>query len=63
VSRSTATGLLYLAVVQTVVRGVRRLGLTLYFSESVTKYVPNREKVWRTIGDPRLLIMASYECA
>lgn len=37
------------------------MGLTLDFSESVTKYVPNREKVWRTIGEPRLLIMASYE--
>ncbi len=37
------------------------MGLTLDFSESVTKYVANREKVWRTIGEPRLLIMASYE--
>ena len=37
------------------------MGLTLDFSESVTKYVANREKVWRTIGAPRLLIMASYE--
>lgn len=37
------------------------LGLTLDFSESVTKYVPNREKVWHTIGEPRLLIMSSYE--
>ena len=37
------------------------MGLPLDFSESVTKYVVNREKVWRTIGEPRLLIMASYE--
>ena len=37
------------------------MGLTLDFSESVTKYVPNREKVWRTIGTPRLLIIDSYE--
>ena len=37
------------------------MGLTLDFPESVTKYVPNREKVWHTIGQPRLLIMSSYE--
>src|SRR5213594_439015 len=37
------------------------LGLTIDFSESVTKYVPPREKVWRTIGEPRLLFIASYE--
>lgn len=39
----------------------KMMGLSLDFSESVTKYVPNREKVWRTIGLPRLLIMSSYE--
>jgi hypothetical protein len=37
------------------------LGLTLDFSESLTTYVPNREKVWRTIGHPRLVIIDSYE--
>jgi len=37
------------------------MGLTIDFSESVTKYVPPREKVWCTIGEPRLLIIASYE--
>jgi hypothetical protein len=37
------------------------MGLSIDFSESVTKYVPPREKVWRTIGEPRLLIIASYE--
>jgi hypothetical protein len=37
------------------------LGLSIDFSESVTKYVPPREKVWRTIGEPRLVILASYE--
>ena len=36
-------------------------GFSIDFSESVTKYVPPREKVWRTIGEPRLLIIASYE--
>ena len=37
------------------------MGLSIDFSESVTMYVPQREKVWRTIGEPRLLIIASYE--
>jgi hypothetical protein len=37
------------------------MGLPIDFSESVTKYIPPREKVWRTIGEPRLLIIASYE--
>jgi uncharacterized membrane protein len=37
------------------------MGLSLDFSESVTKYAPNREKVWRTIGEPRLLIISSYQ--
>ena len=36
-------------------------GFSIDFSDSVTKYVPPREKVWRTIGEPRLLIIASYE--
>ena len=37
------------------------LGLSIDFSESVTKYVPPREKVWRMIGEPRLVIISSYE--
>ena len=37
------------------------LWLSIDFSESVTKYVPRREKVWRSIGEPRLMILASYE--
>jgi Polyketide cyclase / dehydrase and lipid transport len=37
------------------------MGLSIDFSESVTKYLPPREKVWRTIGKPQLLIIASYE--
>ena len=37
------------------------MGLTIDFSESVTKYVPPREKVWHTIGEPRLVIIALYE--
>jgi hypothetical protein len=37
------------------------MGLSIDFSESVTEYVPPREKVWRTLGEPRLWIIASYE--
>src|SRR5262245_48493221 len=37
------------------------MGLSIDFSESVTKYIPPREKVWHTIGESRLLIIASYE--
>jgi Polyketide cyclase / dehydrase and lipid transport len=37
------------------------MGLSIDFSESVTKYLPPREKVWRTLGESRLLIVASYE--
>ena len=39
----------------------RMMGLVLDFSELVTKYVAGREKVWRTIGEPKLLIIRSYE--
>jgi Polyketide cyclase / dehydrase and lipid transport len=39
----------------------RMMGLTIDFSETVTKYVAGREKVWRTIGKPELLIIAGYE--
>ena len=37
------------------------MGVTIDFSETVTKHVPGREKVWRTIGKPELLIIAGYE--
>lgn len=40
-------------------RGV--MGLTVDFSESVTRYIPGHEIVWQTIGVPRLLILDSYE--
>src|SRR5215468_9482714 len=36
------------------------MGLSIDFSESVTRYIPNREKIWRTIGEPRLVIISSY---
>ena len=39
----------------------RMMGLTIDFSETVTRYVAGREKVWRTIGEPQLVIIAGYE--
>ncbi len=38
----------------------RMMGLTIDFSETVTRYVAGREKVWH-IGEPQLLIIAGYE--
>jgi hypothetical protein len=35
--------------------------LVLDFSETVTTYIAGCEKIWRTIGNPKLLIMRSYE--
>ncbi len=37
------------------------LGLVLDFSETVTTYTAGREKIWRTIGNPKLIIMRGYE--
>jgi hypothetical protein len=37
------------------------MGLVIDFSETVTAYVRGREKVWHTIGEPKLVIIASYE--
>lgn len=39
----------------------RMMGLTIDFSETVISYVAGREKVWRTISEPQLLIIAGYE--
>lgn len=39
----------------------RMMGLEFDFSETVTRYDPGRTKVWRTIGEPRLLIVSGYE--
>lgn len=41
----------------------RIMGLAIDFSGTVTRYVPGREKIWHTIGEPRLLIIDSYEMA
>lgn len=37
------------------------LGMTIDFKETVTKWMQNEEKVWSTIGDPKLIIMSAYE--
>ena len=39
----------------------KMLGLVLDFSETVTTYIAGREKIWRTIGHPKMLIMRGYE--
>jgi hypothetical protein len=39
----------------------RVLGLIIDFSETVSRYALGREKAWRTIGEPRLLIIDNYE--
>jgi hypothetical protein len=39
------------------------LGMTLDFTETVVKWVKNKERVWRTIGDAKIIIMANYEMA
>ena len=39
----------------------KMLGLALDISEAVTTYIAGREKIWRTIGNPKLLIMRGYE--
>ena len=39
----------------------RMVGLPIDFSETVTRYVVGREKVWQTIGTPQLLIIGGYE--
>jgi hypothetical protein len=36
------------------------LGLRLSVEEAVTRRDPPREKVWETVGDPRLLIIGAY---
>jgi hypothetical protein len=43
-----------------VLRG-RVLGLSLYLDEVVTERNPPRRKVWRTVGEPRLLVIGAYE--
>lgn len=37
------------------------MGLTMDFSEIVTKWIVNKERIWATIGSPKLIIMSGYE--
>ncbi len=37
------------------------MGFTMDFSEIISRWVPNKERVWHTIGNPKILIMRAYE--
>lgn len=37
------------------------LRMTIDFKETVTKWIENKEKVWSTIEDPKMIIMSKYE--
>ena len=37
------------------------LGMTIDFKETVTKWIGNKEKIWSTIEDPKIIIMSKYE--
>jgi hypothetical protein len=39
----------------------RVLGLRLDFTTTVVRWVADREKVWRTIGDARLIVIGHFE--
>jgi hypothetical protein len=39
----------------------RVLGLRVDFTARVTRWLPDTEKVWQTIGDPRLIVLGSFE--
>lgn len=39
----------------------RVLGLPLDFSETVVTWLKGKERVWRTIGEPKIIIMGHYE--
>jgi hypothetical protein len=39
----------------------RILGLPIDFTARVTRWVPDREKVWRTTGEPRLIVLGAFE--
>jgi hypothetical protein len=41
----------------------RVLGMPLDFTETVISWVKNKERVWRTIGEPKIIIMSNYEMA
>ena len=37
------------------------LGIPVDFTEVVSRWAVNKEKVWHTIGNPKLIILSSYE--
>lgn len=37
------------------------MGFTIDFTETVTKWIVNKEKRWKTVGEPRLVIISNYE--
>ena len=39
----------------------RVLGYRIDFTTTVVQWVPDREKIWRTIGDPRLVVLGNFE--
>jgi hypothetical protein len=39
----------------------RVLGLPIDFTTAVTAWVPGRQKVWRTVGKPRLIVLADFQ--
>jgi Polyketide cyclase / dehydrase and lipid transport len=39
----------------------RTLGLRIDFTTAVVRWVADREKVWRTVGDPRLIVLGHFE--
>lgn len=36
------------------------MGMTIDITETVTKWIENREKVWRTIDKPKMIVMSDY---
>ena len=39
----------------------RVLGLPIDFTTAVTQWVPGREKTWRTVGKPRLIVLGDFQ--
>ena len=39
----------------------RVLGLPIDFTTTVVRWVADREKIWRTIGDPQLIVIGHFE--
>lgn len=39
----------------------RIMELPLDFTARVTRWMPDRQKVWRTIGEPRLIVLGAFE--